>query len=125
MAPSTQFRHSETMRSIEPGMQLDPENLEIPRCAIAHLRFTLRVPRNDERLVCGVTGDEGDYRRRWNWRPDRSADAALARHRLRAVRTVRHHPLARRRHQHAAACDPRTGGPWPAREARCRGYPHL
>ena len=29
--------------------------------------------------MCGVTGDEGDYRRWRNRRPDRRADAALAR----------------------------------------------
>jgi len=32
-------------------------NLEIPRCAIAHLRFTLRVPRNDAQL-CSAASSE-------------------------------------------------------------------
>ena len=34
------------------------------------------------------------------------------------------HPRARRRHQHAAACDPRTGRPRPAGPARRRRHPH-
>ena len=36
---------------------------------------------------------------------DHGADAACARHRLRGLRAGRRHPRARRRHQHAAACD--------------------
>jgi len=35
--------------SFRSGPQDRIRNLEIPRCAIAHLRFALRAPRNDER----------------------------------------------------------------------------
>src|SRR4030081_2889924 len=41
--------HSGAMRSIESGVTKHrTRNLEIPRCAIARLRFALARPRNDE-----------------------------------------------------------------------------
>jgi len=35
------------------------QNLEIPRCAIAHLRFALRAPRNDGSSVQPHSGGTG------------------------------------------------------------------
>jgi len=51
-------------------------NLEIPRCAIAHLRFTLRVPRNDDQFltpkICRASAGDAISR------PARLAQAARA-----------------------------------------------
>src|SRR6266852_3496942 len=53
------FRHSGMVRRTRPQMRnCASGNLEIPRCAIAHLRFALRRALSDKRyaLARGMTG---------------------------------------------------------------------
>ena len=69
-------------------------------------------------------GCEGHHCRRRDRRAHDGPDAACPRHRLRAVRAVRGHPRARRRHQHPAARHQGVAADRPDGAARRDRHPH-